>query len=373
MGKFLTKLTSLAIAALLATTAMSKSFSVTDDTPIDPAVATDAGEQQAAMDRLKQRAIHAWVQQHYKDRYQSLRALLTPEIEESFITQWKKEKSETNQLKLEIDIDEDRIRQWVKLSELKTKQVELLSPILVVDSRVPNLMIRPSENANRIKSNLISAALLQLMESQFRRLGMSLSGPSTEMTLTDDIPNSTIEIRNIAQPLAQLSKNALLWVKLTPTAGGHIQSQWYFYNLNHQRVVLSRTFSTTPSADWKTIDAIKEDLRPPASRFGKEIEDLVSGGKLVSSSSQLVIQNMKLFRDLSGYRALKQLGWEFKKLDFLADSLLKEVSQDGARFEILSSKPPEDLARSIEAYDFPGFKLKLVQVDSSTLVMRYLR
>lgn len=322
---------------------------------------------------LKVEAIKVWLKRELKDRYEPLESKVTEDFGEKYLIYYelmRLDKSgnpiklqtpvEGEQLKIKGELDASGLREWIRLAEAKSQGASL-RPLLLVTSTLPN------DRGLQFPTSSLGQLTVSHLKSALQKLGI-------ETVVLERLPvayDSPARDRREIQELKQLgyyhNVNTAIWAhyRNCPECGG-ARLELNLYDLKENRISRSRSENLKwPPAgveDPKTFGSL---VAPTLELFEEDIRKLLGEGTVASGSFSLTVKGLKLLNALS---KIEQL---LSQSGLATGFQLVRASNDEIEFEIKSSHSTQTFVQRLGIGVREDIPLKLLEVDSQNLVVRY--
>lgn len=335
------------------------------DSPVDPAEGSEA-----LVTRLKQLAVRHYLSRALGEaRFAAVETTITAEFAERYILDYKLSRPPGGRPpQLSGHLDAELLRRWARVTETRSGE-RSVKPVFVYSSAVPGLTAAPRETVTRAREDAIPGALYALLSGHLQgKFNVRLTLADGPASLTHP-PRTQTDMRSLQEFGASRDANAAVWMNLVPCkpcGGARLDS--YFFNLSSGRAALIKR-ENIPIEGGETIgiERAKKLVKEAVKEFTAGFDDVISQGTATSGSLKLIIEAV------DSYRGYKRVDTALGRLDFASQAVLKRVEPGLLEFEILTSIPPAEMQDKLALANFPGFSLKPVRIDSTTVVMRYSR
>jgi hypothetical protein len=368
---------------LVSNLALAVSYTVTEDpTWQPPPDASPEVARQALLRDLRRKAVVDWLRKNLgeqlgEERINALEAQVTPEIVESNISSYRVNRTANNKTELTVDLNVGALRGWVNLVDSKSRQEMSLRPAVIVGSQLVGFLISPEETSSRAQDNPFVQTMVQMTHSSLAKMQVS-SAPPRGSFYGSKRPKTASEIRSLSNQSAMSGFNSAIWVQLVSCREcGGARLDLTLFNFNKNRSELSITQDITADANlFGNPERLKNTVKPAFQELQTKAEALLSSGLLFDATYQLSITSIPAVtsaKDMRNYRIYRQIEDAISQLDSIDQAKIKGIEPATLRLEIQTSKSTTDLAQMLEAAQLPGFRLQRDRVDSTSLVMRYLK
>ncbi len=317
---------------------------------------------------LKHEAVTRWLKNHLKEKYAEVEEQVTPEFTEKYILDFSQRRfasGEKVHLEVSGHLDADALDKWSKRVSMNS-ETPAYNPLYILSSDFPSNEINPQQTATRVADNIYARTLTQVVSQSMKHSGMSLnimnlfSLPALQPVRTKEKLEALEQIS-----LAAGSKTAL-WFNLSSCYQcGGAKIEMYLYRFEPARVALTDSADLKLSqSDLTNAETLKTVLTPAVERFRTLIDSAISKGTLIDSSLKLVIRGLPFTK----HREIEQA---LAKLKFVGSVVPQAVTSDAAQFEVTTKLNVQEFSQRIGRAQFADFNMKVLRVDSNTLIMRY--
>lgn len=319
---------------------------------------------------LKYLAVSNWLHNYLGQRYTQFDKFITPEFSEKYILDYKVNR--TNQpvgtLDLIGHIDGDSLKKWVRLVDSKSKGSNQIKPLFILSSNLTGLSISPSDTANKLRDSAIAQSIAQLAQGPVQKLNARLIPNDSTFNL-EAPPKNGSEIQSLISLANRRGETLVIWAALSACPGCTTpRFDVFVYNTSSQSLafVVGDDLALT-TRDLANQEILKKSLTPIFQQFQTELENMYSEGTVLENPYRLIVES------IDSYRTLKLAEAELSRGNGFSIPVLKKTAGKSAEYEIKSSLSIDELAQKIQSTSLPGFKTQVSKLDSSSLVLKYLK
>lgn len=336
----------------------------------DP-VTAKSGSQTSLITELKYRAVQNWLKNYLGSRYTQFEKQVTIEFSEKYILDYKVSRSSNNKAQVELQghLDADQLKAWIRVMDARSRGNTAISPSIILSSTVPGVSFSSAETLNRLRDSSLLQSLYSVVLSHIQKFNIhpvscDLSGLSYNKP-----PTSETDILRFQEQAKCGTANSALWFNLSQCRNCNgFTLEVYFYSFNVSKVLLARSDDISlPASDYGNPAKTKVAFKPAGTQLAQDFDALIGSGVLQSRSYAVTIEG------IDSYQAYKAIDSGLDNLDYVTQVSLKAARNNNTIYEVFSPLTPEEIAAKINAQSFNGFSLKTVRVDSTALVMRYLK
>lgn len=319
---------------------------------------------------LKYLAVSNWLQTYLGPRYTQFDKLITPEFAEKYILDYKVNRSNQPAGTLDLigHIDGDSLKKWIRLVDSKSKGSNQIKPLFIISSNLSGLNISPSETASKIRDSAVAQTIAQMTQGPVQKLNARLIPIDSGFNL-EAPPKNSSEIQSLISLANRRGETLVVWAALSACPGCSTpRFDIFVYNTNSQTLafVVGDDLSLN-SRDIGNQEILKKSLTPIFQQFQTELENMFSEGTVLETPYRLIVDSV------DSYRTLKVAEAELSRGNGFSIPVFKKAVGKTVEYGIKSSLSLDELAQKIQSTSVPGFKTQVSKLDSSSLVLKYLK